>query len=158
MPVNRTQNSLDKRLVKTVASLKREMAQLKTPQKIGADIISVDRIPSGAEVASGPWTVAAGSYLHIYFTVFPASDTLTLWNFLHTVYVDTDNDSTYIWPGGSNVNPLKHLVTAWIDWELSNDTTNSRKYVIYVLNNDGISHDYYIHNRAYLPHNPGASD
>lgn len=154
MGVNRAEQGLDNKLVNDVRGLKRDMRELKTKQPIGADSITVIGVPEVGALLAGPITIIAGSSLTLAVTTIPAGNTLTLWNFAFTIYVDgTSNDDQ--WPNGANMTLAKRelFVFDWFDWADSSDVTNIRVYKIRLRNSDpgGITHDYYVRFKAYAP-------
>lgn len=148
--INRTNNRLEQSLVKKVTDNERAIRELKSAvQSVGGDALAVQ---STSLLFGGPLALAAGDAGTFVVTVFPASSTLTLWNFLFTVLVDgtTVNDA---FPNGSNMTTAKRNMRLfnWIDWADSNDTTNVRVVKIRIENYDSSSHNYYIDFKAYYP-------
>lgn len=155
MGINRAEQSINNRLVREVANNARDLRQLKSSiQPIGADILNVIRVPSGGYLFGGPVTLAAGEMVTFITTAVPSSDILTIWNFLHSIYVDSAVvDSAYNWPNGSSITSDMRKVEcmAWIDWGTSSDDFNARTYKVHVINNGSSSHTVAIAVRAYLP-------
>jgi hypothetical protein len=159
MTVNRTQNSLNQRPMKELANLRREMAQLKTPQKVGADVVQVQGLPNGSYLHGGPLTLTSGLTRTFIVTVIPGSQVLTLWNYLFTVTVDVDDPVEYAFPAGPSLSAAQRnlRVYHWIDWAASSDVTNTRVVYVRIENFDVSSHDVYLYFRFYAPINTGAS-
>lgn len=155
MSINKSENSIEKRLVNTIATLVRDMRELKSKQPIGADALTVVSVPSGAGAFTvGPVFIISGSSSTINITTIPANSRLTLWNFAFTVYVDV-LDNAHQWPNGSalTVEQREAWVFNWLDWADSSDTLNTRCYKIRIRNSSPAinDHNYYIQFKAYAP-------
>lgn len=150
MAINRVQNALDMRLPKTVTGLKREMAQLKTPQPIGGDVLQVQSLIG----EGGPLTISSGQTQGFLATLVPERAVLTLARFAHSIYVDGPPSDATEWHGESNslTNGQADLLQqAWADYGDSDDTTNTIVYKLYITNNDIASHTYYAEIAFYIP-------
>jgi hypothetical protein len=165
MSINKTLLKDDRRLVNTVKTQSRNIRELKTPQKVGADVLQVQSLPDSNTVlafpgGSGTYTLAANSLSTVYHA-FPANyTTLTLWNFLVSLYVDPTSfspggiaDSAHLFPvGGSLTDAQRNMrFESWIDWADSSDTTNARMFIINVWNMDSAPHNIALYLKAYLP-------
>lgn len=152
MPINKAEQQLAQQLTNRVLKLERDMADIKNAQLLGADSLVVERIPAAAQLTGGPYTIAAGSFLTFVITSTPANGTLTLWDFLHTLYIDA-YDAAHAFPGGASTTAgMRNLFeNTWTDWADSSDSSNIRVYKTRIYNNDVSSHDFWIDFRAYLP-------
>lgn len=59
------------------------------------------------------------------------------------VYIDTDNDTTYQYGGGSNIDEENHIVFWYVDTTASSNT--SKVLRIFMQNEDTVNHIYYAH-------------
>lgn len=143
MAVNQSTNDLESRLVNKLADLQRQILDLRTRQKIGADAIST-RVST--TYTFGPITIAAAAYSWFSITVTPNIPTLTIWNHEVTVYVDSNGLDMYSFPTGSFLTGGKEKMrqSVWLDWYNSNDATGARNIKILIENTDSASHNYYI--------------
>lgn len=155
-----------RRVAALMKQMKRNIREMKTPQRIGGDVFNVQSIPDGNVVhVIGPLNLtasggAAFSGTFIWF-VTPNSQILTLWNFLPSVYVDPTIDPITGIPdvanllGGSTASltagQRNCTFSPYIDWAESSDSTNMRAYKVRVVNFDSSSHAYYLAIRGYLP-------
>lgn len=156
--INKAENQLQDRLIKDIEDLKRQVRDIKTAQLIGGDVIKVIPIPTSSYIDSGVVTVTPGLGLTTTITLSSTSQTLTLWNFLYTLYVDGVT-SADIFPTGSNLDTAKRKCTFmnWVDWALSSDVTNTRVIKLRARNDDSSNHDYAFHMRAYVPSLTGSA-
>lgn len=155
MAINKAEQTLEDQLIKRIVQLERDNREIKTVQRIGADVITITSSPSGSSpLSAGPFNLVAGSYITLSVTSTPASQVLTLWNFAFTIYID-GTDVTHQFPGGSALtsNSRESYIFNWLDWADSSDTTNIRVYKIRIRNSDPslAAHDYYLSYKAYLP-------
>lgn len=122
--------------------------------------IAIGTIPSGAgpDTISGSATIAAGKTATFAITVQPASPTLTLWDRLYSIVIDSLADDTngnygYEYPVGTLIpanSPIYAMFTEqWVDWALSFDETNTRVHFIRLHNTDSASHTFYFFYKAY---------
>lgn len=161
MSTNKILLRSDRLVTNTLKTLKRNVRELKTPQSIGADILSVQGTPSGgAFIPATPLTLTAGSSATFSFTTVPYNQTLTLWNFADDIYIDTPTDNpNYQYPNGALLVTAQRMFskTSWLSWGDSSDLSNIRVYKIHIVNNDTSSHTYLPAFRAYLPKMLGIS-
>lgn len=161
MTVNKAAQGLDSRFINDVARLQRNLREIKSPQHIGADIIEIQSIPSSSFVSlAGPFTIPSGGGLLVTHTYATDLQTLTLWNFLVSLYIDPTIDGMTGLPDSANKYPDGGMLSAgqlnikfetWIDWASSSDTTNARAFITYAVNKDTVDHTYYVAEKAYLP-------
>lgn len=156
--INRAENDLDNRLVNEVASIRRELLQIKTNQAIGGDVLAFDVFPalSSAPSSVGPITVPSNEYTIINVFIAPAQYRLTLVNALMTVYIDNWN-TDYRWPGGNSIDPSLFDVTIFEDLQGFNLGTKSHKFICVVKNNDVSAHNIYLTVRVILPRLTGTT-
>jgi Flp pilus assembly protein TadG len=159
MGLNKVGLRLEKKVTNNIKTLNRYVRELKTPQSIGLDILQVQ---STNLAIFGPYTIIAGKYLTLSIGTSVLNETLTLWNFSFTVYIDPTSinpvtgipDAANQFPSGANLTSGILGTTQlqnWQDWADSSDSTNSRTYKIRIVNGDTVSHTYYYVFRAYLP-------
>lgn len=165
MSTNKILISDERRLTNLVKLQSRNIRELKTPQKIGADVLDVQSLPTADTVLGFPggsttYNTGSGGILTINYAFTPNSSTLTLWNFLVSLYIDPTSfnaggipDSAHLYPtGGSLTNGMRTVkVESWIDWATSSDTTNIRRLIVNINNQDSVPHNYAIFIKAYLP-------
>lgn len=156
--INRAENDLDNRLVNEVASIRRELLQIKTNQAIGGDILTFDMFPSigSPATSAGPITVPSNDKTIINVYIQPAQERLTLVNALMTVYID-NYDGDYRWPGGNSIDPALFDVTIFEDLAGFNIGTKLHKFVAVISNNDTSAHDIYLTVRVILPRLTGTT-
>lgn len=158
MTINRAEQRPEDKLVRDIQGIKRFQHELKAnPQYIGGDVLRVEPVPFGSYIL-GSTSIGAGSGITFNLTITPVLETLTLWNFLFDVYVDT-NDPAYQYPAGTSLSVgqrnMRH--EAWISFGDSSDLTNVRVFKIRVTNLDTVSHTYYVRVRAYIPKLTGST-
>ena len=117
-------------------------------QLIGADVV---QIVSSSEQTSNTGSLAASAVTDLTFTITPTDEITTLWDFLHSVYVDTDDNENYLYPsGGSLSDGQMNFDLQWsVDYTLSDDETGERVVKVVIKNNDGSAHTYYVHAKFY---------
>lgn len=154
MALNKTEQSLEDKLIRDIEDMKQQLITLKTHlQPMGADMLD---IRTGNVATATSSSVPAGSAINVSFSVNPVSDlVLSLYNFEVTVYVDVFND-TNKYPDGSLItSPQRNLkFESWLDWADSwNDIAHSfiRVYKIRIVNNDSSAHVYYVNYQAVFP-------
>lgn len=116
------------------------------------------RIPIGAvsypatpnDVATTVSVVPANDARTITVTVTPPDKRLGIWNFLHSIFVDTDNID-YIFSSGVSLTAAqrKLVIQAWVDWALSSDQNNIRVYRVRIQNEDSSDHTCYFYVKSY---------
>lgn len=160
MSINRAENSLEDKLLNKLAGMERDIREMKSAiQPIGGDALDIEATPM---VQAASLTIAAGGAATFNITAIPGSQTLTLWNFLWTMYIDGLADANQ-WPsntaGTSTLSAAQRSIRAfaWIDWADSSDSTNVRVHKIRVENPDTASHTVTIKLKAYLPRLTGAA-
>lgn len=157
MAINKSEQTLDKKLINDITDLKSQIIKIKGKQPVGADIVQVEP----TQLITSSAVITAGSRLTFSITVTPVNQTLTLWNFSHSTYLDVNNP-TNLYPGGSAFTPvsdqLKMIIFSWHDWALSDDVTNKRVYnVRYDATNCSSDHTIYFTFRSYIPKLSGTS-
>ena len=74
----------------------------------------------------------------------------------HSIFIDADNESDNFWQVGSNVDEDDHVIWWRNDWvRLVNNDFKTTESQIYIKNNDGSSHTYYLYVR--FVYNSGVS-
>jgi hypothetical protein len=164
--INRTTQALDQELQQSLRKLWSEFLQFKNRQPVGGDVLKVQGYPDNNQVqVGGPLTLDAyGSGYpsgNFNFVILPSNQTLTIWNFAVTLYVDPTfdpvtgiPDNAHALGGGSSTLTYGQRNCAadrYMDWAESNDSNNLRAFKVRVINFDSSSHSYYIAIRAYLP-------
>ncbi len=157
MPVNKAENTLENRLINDIDSIKRDLREIKGVQPVGADILAV----ASSDLTEASFTVTAGGARTAVITITPTDDTLTLWNFAFSNYMDVDNQ-TYLYPDGiawaPGEDPLKMRIWGWFDWADSNDITNTRVFKIrYDASSCASDHTVYLKFKSYLPRLAGTT-
>ena|ERR1035437_4161710 len=113
---------------------------------------TVSSVPSGpANTTQGTITVAAATVFTVSVTTYPDSRTLSIWNFLWSIYIDT-NDVNYAWSYGSSLTTTllsKIMILDHYDWAVSSDSTNQRVQIITIVNNDTASHTFFLNYKSY---------
>ncbi|MET3349047.1 UNVERIFIED_ORG: hypothetical protein ABID57_000716 [Arthrobacter sp. UYEF1] len=128
--------------MKEVADLRREIEAMKAKQLLGGDNVVV----TATNVASaniGP--LAAADTVWVTITTTPSNQSLTIWDFHYSVYVDGGGPYliTNLLPAGSALSAalVKLIRVQYIpDWASSVDTTGVRKYYVGITNTDSSSH------------------
>lgn len=162
----RTNKLIQNKQTTLLRDMQRTLTKMKAPQPVGGDILIVQGIPDGGDFYLSSITLLAGQTGYARYDISPANETLTLWNFGWTIYVDPTNfqsnglpTSTFIWPTGSSWSSTSGQfnlsASGRLDWHQSSDDTNERVFILTVRNNDSVSHTYYIAARFYLPYLPG---
>ncbi len=112
--------------------------------------VTVSPIPTFG-TAGATVTVGANSVFIIQINNQPDSGILSIWNFLYSVYIDT-NDAAHSWPLGASLGAglqSKIVITDHLDWGDSSDLLNTRNQKIYIQNTDTASHTCYLYYKAY---------
>lgn len=163
---SRTQSLIQNKSITLQRQMQRTLTKLKAPQPIGADILSVQGIPDNNQYYLNSLTLPAGYAGNWIYNITPVNQTLTLWNFAWTLYVDP----TSFLSGGAPTDSFKFAtgnafsansgqwnasVSARLDFSASSDVTNKRVFILDVRNNDSVSHVYYVAARFYLPYIQG---
>jgi hypothetical protein len=157
--INRAENTVDRTQENMILDLRRDMRELKTTkQTVGGDIIEYMKLPESGALLAGPYTVGAGAGLTLTVLATPLGNKLTGWDCLYTPYVDVA-DAAHIWKTGGSLTAGQRKASIYHrwDWAASNDTTNTRAFLILLENTDSASHDYYFNIRFYLPKLTGSS-
>lgn len=113
--------------------------------------LTVSTIPQGVTgLFETSFSVSAGTNFTVAMITTPQDDRLSLWNFLFSVYVDTDA-YTHILPAGASLTAAqkKIRVTHWLDWADSSDIDNERSHRFLFENYDTSSHTLYFKYKAY---------
>src|SRR5579885_990207 len=157
MGLNKANHQLADRLVQQIAQIQRDLQDLKTKQRIGADNIVV----SGANVVQAlTGVMAAGTVTWFVITVTPSDGVLHLFDLFLSVFVDGQSESNLadLFPTGSDLvgNPggLKTRILWWADWATSSDSSGVRKYFVGIENYDTASHHYEVDARLYSAQTP----
>jgi len=153
MSTNRVEQGAQNVVENMLRAHDRALRELKSRrQPIGADILAVQRIPEAGYAYGSSGSIAPGASVTFTALFTPASSILTLWNVLHSVYVDV-NDDVHSWPLGASLSAGQKNATviAWLDWGDSNDITNERVFRLFIRNEDSASHVYHVKLRAYIP-------
>lgn len=114
--------------------------------------IQVQSIPESpvdwAQVTSP--SVGAGQRLVVNVKNIPVDKTLSLWNFLFSIRIDTDDDD-HLYPSGASLTSAQKSIDLqqWIDFATSSDDNNQRSHQIVIINNDASAHVYHILYKAY---------
>ena len=113
-------------------------------QLVGADIV---QIVSSPEQTANTGSLAAAAVTDLTFTITPTDEVVTLWDFLFSVYIDTDDDADYLYPNGGSLSAGQmDFDLQWsVDYTLSSDTTGERIAKVVIKNNDASAHTYYVH-------------
>lgn len=116
-------------------------------------ITTVGSVPKGTQPVGGASSpsVPANSSYNFQVTFIPQNQLLSIWNFLWSVYVDTNN-STYNWPTGANLSAAQSgniQISDHIDWATSDDQLNTRIVLIRIVNNDSSPHTFYLKIKGY---------
>lgn len=115
--------------------------------------LAISTVPAGGpgNTTQGSITVTPGTSGTFAVTTYPDSNSLSLWNFLWSCFVDVDSgDHNY--PNGILLPPAllpKLFIFAHYDWATSSDLTNIRTEYIMIINNDMVPHTVYLNYKAY---------
>ncbi len=143
MAINKSEQSLEDKLLNDVNELKNQLLYLKThPQPIGADGIKYAVANGGTSI-----TVASGATSTISFKFTPSSDfVLNGYDYLLTIIIDT-YDTAHLYAGGASLTAgqrnldLEH----WMDFQNSDFVSPfGRIFNVHIKNNDSASHVYYV--------------
>ena len=95
-------------------------------------------------------SVPAGFTLNLYVINTPNSTRLGLWDHLHSIRVDT-NDDDHLYPGGASLTSAQRSLSleTWVDYAFSVDSINRRTYLIRIKNTDSSAHVYHVLYKAY---------
>lgn len=111
--------------------------------------VRIGTIPTSG-VTAVTATVDTATFLTISITTTPQKLSLSLWDFLLTMRVDTD-DSAHEWPYGASLTSttLSVRMYHWTDWANSNDARNVRKNRIVIENFSGSTRTIYLKFKSY---------
>ena len=151
MAINKAELTLQDKLINDIEQLKQQMIMLKTNiQKVGADVLDIQ---SGNLVSATSATILAGNSVTMSITNSGITDkVLTIMNYEFTVYVDT-KDLAHAYPSGSLTSAQRLLkLESWLDFITSDEgTDNHRTYIIRIVNQDTVSHVYFIDFKIITP-------
>jgi len=164
MSLNKITLRPERRLINTIKTQSRNIRELKTPQKIGADVLQVQSLPTAGSVYSVSISLSSGGGEYPFLvSLQPDSNTLTLWNLFWTLYIDPTSfssggipDAQHQWPLSQDTSfltpgQLNFQLHHNADWANSSDSTNGRVWKFWLINNDTSVHTYYLFFKAYLP-------
>jgi hypothetical protein len=140
--INHDEQTLDKQLVMRMTDLENGLRDLKTKQLIGGDAINSLASP----LIPVSLTIAGGASKSFTINFNATTFGYYVSEFSPSFFIDTNNDGTYLWQGGSNLTAAQlKLSLNWIyDAVDSSETINGRKtYKVQVVNLDTASHTYY---------------
>lgn len=135
--------------LRDIVDLERRVRKLETvKQPLGGDMVLIG---SSNLATTGLISLTAGQEVYFTVTITPEVERVTLYDLAMSLYVDTDNNSAYLWSSGSSLTSgqKKVKLTHHLDWASSSDTTGVRKYMIALKNEDSGSHNYYLHIKTY---------
>jgi len=139
----------EQNIVRDIKNIEKRIAKLeRVKQLIGADIV---QITSSDLVSTSSGSVPAGGRVVFTLTISPSSGILNLWDLFFSFYIDTDDDTDYLYPsGGSLSSGQKNLDLQWsLDFVNSDEDTGERVAKITIVNNDSSSHEYFLHSKWY---------
>lgn len=120
--------------------------------------LSIGSIPANQFATGLTVTLLAGAAYAWKMNFTSNSNILSLWNFAVTMAVDdnTTVDSNghlaYQWPMGSSLSSVVQAtvsMSSFLDWKQSFDLTNRRTFVVWMVNNDSVSHTLYMYAKGY---------
>ena len=152
MAINKSEQTLEDRLINDIDNLKRQLLTFKThPQPVGADILQVEYTATTNAFALG---VPAGSSVTVTITITPLSDfVLTLSTHMFTLYVD-GYDAAHAYPNGASLTSAmrKLKLESWVDYNGSKLVSPfGRAFIINVRNDDVSAHDYHFDHAILTP-------
>lgn len=133
--INKSEQTLDNRLVEEIAHMKRELNALKTRQLLGGDNLVVDV----SNTVSADLTILAGESAALTLTVTPADGRLSLMEPAWSLYIYGTSlpNPDYLIPNGSLVSmSLRHETrTEWReDLSLNDDNSGIKRFILTVHN------------------------
>lgn len=149
-----------KQLITSLTSRRSETRNQSAPQPLGGDILTVQGIPDNNQVYLNSLVIGSGAPGEFIYQVQPNNQTLTLWNFGWSIYIDPTvfeangiPQSIFKWASGSALTVAQNNISVcgYLDWADSSDETNQRTFKVTVHNNDTSNHTYYAAVRFYLP-------
>lgn len=115
--------------------------------------IAISTIPDSPNLDLGVTVVlTTNTQSTLISTVTPGYTYLSLWDFLYSISIDAD-DFDHRWPNGIALTSTQQndisIILGAIDFDESDDTTNTRVYKVCVRNSGAGSHTIYFALKAY---------
>lgn len=138
--INKSEQTLDNRLVEEIAYMRRELNALKTRQLLGGDNMVVGR----SNQFSGDIVVGAGqtAILHLNVTTGDGAMTMMQVGWSLYLYGIALPDPVWLFPSGSSVSSAicNEIHVDWReDWSLSDDDTGLKSFILTIHNSSGAS-------------------
>lgn len=152
MTINRSEQSLEQRLITEIANLKREMLAQKTNQRFGGDNFVYD----WSGVATASFTIPSGDQVSIQAILTSlVADTPLFPIFLIAVYVNASSpDPTKLWPTGSALSTdEKRYTQVSPTYDLYNTTADAMTWTTttQIFNGGGFDLPFYVQTRWRFP-------
>ncbi|MDQ0672931.1 hypothetical protein QFZ36_000492 [Pseudarthrobacter siccitolerans] len=146
--INHAENTPEKRFIKELAEMRKEIEALKSAQLLGADNMNI------VESLGGSLTTVytAGMVGGVIFNMYAGVKRRYLSEVKCTFYIDNDLNPNYAWPYGASITPGMLDVSQLYDLARSDETgAGNKSYVYRIENKTGVSHTIYMHFQVVYP-------
>lgn len=146
--INRAEETPEKRFIKELAELRREVEAMKSAQLLGADNMNIAESEAGSLTTVYTAGMVGGVVLNMYAEV----KRLYLAEVKTVFYLDNDLDPNYAWPYGASITPSMLNVSQLYDLARSNETgAGNKAYVFRIQNTDSVPHTVHMHFQIIYP-------
>jgi hypothetical protein len=151
--INPAELSPEFRIPDAIRDLQRQVAELKTKQRIGGDNIIVE--PSFATALISD-TFSSGQYRDYTITYTPLDPILGLPQLAMTHFIQVENNDGYLWPKGASLSlDQQAMEFRWhLDFRRSDDSIGMRIWSLRIYNPSATAHTVYGQYRIYNIRNP----
>lgn len=146
--INKSELTPEKRVIKELADMRRDIEAMKAKQLLGADNMNIIKSTNISIGTVYPPGTAGG----VVFNIYAGVKRLYLSEVRVTFFLDNDNNDNYAWPYGANISPSMLQASQFYDWNRSDEFgTGNKSYVFYTKNTDSVSHTVYMHTQLIYP-------
>ncbi len=149
MSANSVDQRPEERLFRELETLRREVKELRTLQRVGGDVMQVTGYPGVGLSYDTTFTIDANSQKYITLGVRTELLAPTIWEPALAIHVDVD-DTNHLWRTGSALTSEQQklfcsVVRNWEYGQTSQDPENNGVWEIQLWNLGTASHVYYVH-------------
>ncbi|SDP32990.1 hypothetical protein SAMN04487914_10877 [Arthrobacter sp. ok909] len=146
--INKAELTPEKRIIKELADMRRDIEAMKAKQLLGADNMNIVT----SSQASLTTVYTAGMVGGVVFNIYAGVKRLYLAEVKSTFYIDNDLNPNYAWPYGASINPNMLDVSQLYDLAISDELgAGNKSYVFRIENTSAISHTVYMHLAVVYP-------
>jgi hypothetical protein len=146
--INHAENTPEKRFIKEIAEMRREIEAMKAKQLLGADNMNITTSDEGTLTAVYP----AGTVGGVVFNIYASVKRLYLAEVKCTFYINNDLNPSYAWPYGASILPNQLDVSQLYDLARSDETgAGNKSYVFRIENTSAAPITVYMHFKVIYP-------